>query len=141
MTVYQAYPRAVPAEGNKPAKEMPNDVFEVTDRTWRGIGMIPRSGWRLSAKYREFDAKQRFQVQDMHTAESSRCRSGEGAAFGNECTPRNPRGRRWCPRRVPARRTASTAASSSWDLTMAQPASETNSRSVNSCPGSADSCP
>lgn len=97
-----AYPRAVREEGNVPAMEMLADVFEVTDRTWRGIGAIPRSGWRLSEKYRVFDAEQRFDVTDIHTAESSLCRSGEVLqglikphlceAFGKECTPRNPLG-------------------------------------------------
>jgi hydrogenase expression/formation protein HypD len=97
-----AYPRAVREEGNVPAMEMLRDVFEVTDRTWRGIGMIPRSGWQLAEKYREFDAERRFDVTGIHTAESSLCRSGEVlqglikphecAAFGKECTPRNPLG-------------------------------------------------
>ncbi len=97
-----AYPRAVPADGNKAAKEMLNDVFEVTDRTWRGIGMIPQSGWRLSGDYADYDAEQRFQVGDIRTGESTLCRSGEVlqgllkphecAAFGKECTPRNPLG-------------------------------------------------
>ncbi|MCW0213085.1 MAG: hydrogenase formation protein HypD [Pseudonocardia sp.] len=97
-----AYTRAVPAEGNLPAKAMLSDVFEVTDRAWRGIGTIPRSGWRLSERYREFDAEQRFDVHGIHTAESAVCRSGEVlqglitphecAAFGRECTPRNPLG-------------------------------------------------
>ncbi|MBA2698146.1 MAG: hydrogenase formation protein HypD [Nocardioidaceae bacterium] len=97
-----AYPRAVPADGNKPAQEMLNDVFDVTDRTWRGIGVIPQSGWKLSERYAEFDAEERFRVTDIHTAESTLCRSGEVlqglikphecAAFGRECTPRNPLG-------------------------------------------------
>ncbi len=97
-----AYPRAVRAEGNLPAMKMLRDVFEVTDRTWRGIGMIPRSGWKLSDRYAAFDAERRFSVSDMHTDESSLCRSGEVlqglikphecAAFGKECTPRNPLG-------------------------------------------------
>ncbi|MGB9634488.1 MAG: hydrogenase formation protein HypD, partial [Chloroflexaceae bacterium] len=42
-----AYPRAVRPEGNQPAQAVLAQVFEVTDRTWRGIGMIPGSGWRL----------------------------------------------------------------------------------------------
>lgn len=97
-----AYPRAVQAQGNTAAKAMLEDVFEVTDRTWRGIGMIPQSGWRLSAAYRDFDAEYRFSVTGVHTAESAICRSGEVlqglikphecAAFGKECTPRNPLG-------------------------------------------------
>ncbi|MDQ1720102.1 MAG: hydrogenase expression/formation protein HypD [Pseudonocardiales bacterium] len=100
--VENAYPRAVTDQGNEPARAMLRDVFEVTDRTWRGIGMIPRSGWRLSEAYRDFDAEARFNVAGMHTDESSLCRSGEVlqglikphecAAFGKECTPRNPLG-------------------------------------------------
>ncbi|GAA2629839.1 hydrogenase formation protein HypD [Paractinoplanes durhamensis] len=100
--VQNAYPRAVRDEGNPAAMAMLRDVFEVTDRTWRGIGMIPASGWRLSAKYREFDAEQRFDVDDVRAAESPLCRSGEVlqgllkphqcAAFGKQCTPRNPLG-------------------------------------------------
>ncbi|WP_067680739.1 hydrogenase formation protein HypD [Nocardia miyunensis] len=97
-----AYPRAVPPQGNPAAKAMLEDVFEVTDRGWRGIGVIPRSGWRLSPKYRDYDAVHRFGVSDVHTDESSICRSGEVlqglikptdcAAFGTTCTPRNPLG-------------------------------------------------
>jgi hydrogenase expression/formation protein HypD len=97
-----AYPRAVRAEGNPAAKAMLADVFDVTDRAWRGIGMIPSSGWRLSPAYREYDAEYRFAVTDIHTEESAVCRSGEVlqglikphecAAFGTLCTPRNPLG-------------------------------------------------
>ncbi len=97
-----AYERAVRPEGNIPAMQMLEDVFERTDRAWRGIGVIPQSGWRLSSKYREFDAEHRFSVTDIHTEESAICRSGEVlqglikphecAAFGKECTPRNPLG-------------------------------------------------
>jgi len=97
-----AYPRAVRAEGNLPAMAMLRDVFEVTDRTWRGIGMIPRSGWRLSSRYREYDAEERFDVAGVRAEESALCRAGEVlqglikpnecAAFGTQCTPRNPLG-------------------------------------------------
>ncbi|MGI8695753.1 MAG: hydrogenase formation protein HypD [Mycobacteriales bacterium] len=97
-----AYGRAVPPEGNLAARKLLADVFEVTDRGWRGIGMIPDSGWRLAPKYREFDAEHRFSVTDIKTEESSVCRSGEVlqgfikphecSAFGTLCTPRNPLG-------------------------------------------------
>jgi hydrogenase expression/formation protein HypD len=100
--VDNAYPRAVLADGNPAAIAMLRTVFEVTDRTWRGIGMIPGSGWRLADAYRDFDAEARFDVASMRTDESSVCRSGEVlqghikpnecAAFGRECTPRNPLG-------------------------------------------------
>jgi hydrogenase expression/formation protein HypD len=97
-----AYPRVVPPDGNPAAKAMLNDVFEITDRAWRGIGMIPQSGWRLASKYRHYDAEARFEVGGIHTDESAICRSGEVLqglikpheceAFGKECTPRNPLG-------------------------------------------------
>ncbi|MDQ6851885.1 MAG: hydrogenase formation protein HypD [Actinomycetota bacterium] len=97
-----AYPRAVTPEGNLAARQLLADVFEVTDRGWRGIGVIPDSGWRLSAKYRDLDAEYIFEVGDIRTEESSICRSGEVLqglikpheceAFGTTCTPRNPLG-------------------------------------------------
>jgi hydrogenase expression/formation protein HypD len=97
-----AYARAVTPAGNRPAQEMLADVFETTDRGWRGIGVIPQSGWRLSAKYRQFDAELRFAVQEIATLESDVCRSGEVLrgrlkpnqcpAFGTLCTPRTPLG-------------------------------------------------
>ena len=100
--VENAYGRVVLPEGNPAARALVEDVFQVTDRGWRGIGVIPDSGWRLAEKYREFDAEYRFDVTDIDTEESSVCRSGEVlqglikphecAAFGKECTPRNPLG-------------------------------------------------
>ncbi len=97
-----AYRRVVTEQGNVAAQAMLADVFEVVDRTWRGIGEIPLSGWRLSDKYRGFDAEHRFGVSDLDTPESARCRSGEVLqglikpneceAFGKECSPRNPLG-------------------------------------------------
>jgi hydrogenase expression/formation protein HypD len=97
-----AYARVVSAEGNVAAQAMVADVFEVCDRTWRGIGTIPASGWKLAARYGAFDAEHRFGVEHVDAPESSRCRSGEVLqglikpheceAFGRECTPRSPLG-------------------------------------------------
>ncbi|MFB7469368.1 hydrogenase formation protein HypD [Kitasatospora sp. NPDC056184] len=101
-TVENAYPRAVRPEGNPAARAMLADVFEVTDRAWRGIGVIPGSGWRLSPRYREHDAEYRFDVTGITTREPAQCRSGEVLqgllkpdrceAFGTVCTPRTPLG-------------------------------------------------
>lgn len=100
--VENAYARAVNQSGNQPAQKILAEVFEVTDRVWRGIGEIPQSGWRLSDAYREFDAEIKFAVEGIKTQESSLCRSGEVlqglikpnecAAFGKQCTPRKPLG-------------------------------------------------
>ncbi|WP_404816013.1 hydrogenase formation protein HypD [Streptomyces thermolineatus] len=101
-TVDNAYPRAVRPEGNPAARAVLEDVFEVTDRSWRGIGVIPGSGWRLSPRYSEFDAEHRFPVSGITTREPAACRSGEVLqgllkpheceAFGTACTPRTPLG-------------------------------------------------
>ena len=100
--VENAYSRVVTFEGNRPAQQLLKEVFEVTDRAWRGIGVIPKSGFRLNADYREFDAEERFHITGIHTEESPLCHAGEvlrGAikpaecpAFGRECTPRHPLG-------------------------------------------------
>lgn len=97
-----AYTRAVNFDGNKAAQKLIADVFETTDRNWRGIGMIPGSGWELSQRYADFDAAERFDVGDINTQEPEICRSGEVLqglikpneceAFGKECTPRRPLG-------------------------------------------------
>jgi hydrogenase expression/formation protein HypD len=100
--VENAYPRVVTFEGNRPAQAMLVEVFEETDRAWRGIGVIAKSGWRLRDEYRGFDAEARFAVSDIRSVESPLCRSGEVLrgtlkpnqcpAFGRECTPRAPLG-------------------------------------------------
>jgi hydrogenase expression/formation protein HypD len=100
--VENAYERIVTYAGNLEAQRLLGEVFEGTDRAWRGIGVIPKSGWRLNDKFREFDAEERFQISGIHTEESPLCRAGDvlrGAikpaecpAFGKECTPRHPLG-------------------------------------------------
>lgn len=100
--VENAYPRAVRPGGNEAAKTMLEEVFETTDRRWRGIGPIPMSGWRLSPAYREFDAGLRFALDDRRVEQNSGCRAGEVLqglikpneceAFGLSCTPRRPLG-------------------------------------------------
>ena len=100
--VENAYARAVREDGNPAALRMIEEVFEVTDRNWRGIGPIPASGWRLTDAFRAYDAEHRFDVAGIRTEEPAECRSGEVlqglikptecAAFGTTCTPRTPLG-------------------------------------------------
>jgi len=97
-----AYPRAVCSEGNTAARAALAEVFETTDRRWRGIGPIAGSGWRLRERFAAFDAERRFKLEDITARESPDCRSGEVlqglikpqecAAFGTRCTPRTPLG-------------------------------------------------
>jgi len=101
--VRNAYARSVTHDGNQPAQAVIKRVFEMTDRAWRGIGVIPMSGYRLRAEFASFDAEQRFpQVQSIETHESPLCISGlvlqgrkkpdECPAFGRQCTPQTPLG-------------------------------------------------
>ena len=100
--VENAYERVVTFEGNLAAQALLEEVFAESDRAWRGIGVIPKSGWKLSDAYADYDAENRFDVSGIRTHESPECRSGEvlqGAikptecpAFGKQCTPRTPFG-------------------------------------------------
>jgi hydrogenase expression/formation protein HypD len=97
-----SYSRAVEAEGNPAARKLLDEVFEVTDRKWRGVGSIPKSGFRLRYEYRDHDAERRFEVEGIETRESSLCISGQVLrgvrkprdcpAFGKQCTPQTPLG-------------------------------------------------
>ncbi|MGE5138197.1 MAG: hydrogenase formation protein HypD [Rudaea sp.] len=100
--VENAYARAVTFEGNQPAQAMIRRVLETCDRKWRGIGVIPMSGWRLRRAFEEFDAEKRFDVGEIQPEESPLCIAGsilqglgkpnDCPAFGRECTPEHPLG-------------------------------------------------
>ena len=100
--VENQYARVLGREGNPAARALVRDVFEVVDRQWRGIGRIPKSGYRLRFEYREHDAERRFEVEAVQTSESPLCISGlvlkgvrkpiDCPAFGTECTPQHPLG-------------------------------------------------
>jgi hydrogenase expression/formation protein HypD len=100
--VENAYPRVVSYEGNVQAQAVIRQVFEVCDRKWRGIGIIPASGWKLRDEFQFYDAEYRFAVSDIHSQESPHCIAGlilqglkkpnECPAFRSICTPENPLG-------------------------------------------------
>ena len=100
--VENQYPRVVKREGNRVARELVGKVFEVCDRKWRGVGLIPQSGYRLRDEFRDHDAERAFSVEGIDTQEPAVCISGmvlQGIkkphncpAFGKECTPAHPLG-------------------------------------------------
>jgi hydrogenase expression/formation protein HypD len=100
--VENQYARSVSREGNRPAQKTIREVFEPCDRAWRGIGVIPGSGFRLRAPYAALDAETRFDVGDITAVESPLCIAGqimkglkkphECSAFGTQCTPEHPLG-------------------------------------------------
>jgi hydrogenase expression/formation protein HypD len=100
--VENAYARVVRPEGNLEARALVDRVFEVTDRKWRGVGTIPKSGYRLAPEYRDLDAERRFEVEAITAQEPAVCISGQilkglkkprdCPAFGTTCTPETPLG-------------------------------------------------
>lgn len=101
-SVENRYRRVVNRAGSANARRLIANVFEVSERKWRGIGSIPRSGYTLGGEFLEFDASRRFEVEDVRTLESDTCQSGQVLtgrikppacpAFGRECTPERPLG-------------------------------------------------
>ncbi|MGC8668840.1 MAG: hydrogenase formation protein HypD [Chthonomonadales bacterium] len=100
--VENQYSRSVRPEGNAAAQALVAEVFQVTERKWRGIGEIPQSGLGLRPEYKEFDAELRFDVSGHHAEEPAECIAGdvlrglkkprECSAFATRCTPEHPLG-------------------------------------------------
>lgn len=100
--VENQYPRIVKREGNQVAQDLVNNVFEVCDRKWRGVGSIPKSGYKLRYEFRDHDAERLFEVEEIDTQEPAVCISGlvlrgvkkphDCPAFGKECSPEHPLG-------------------------------------------------
>ncbi|MCK4767004.1 MAG: hydrogenase formation protein HypD [Desulfobacula sp.] len=97
-----AYPRAVSDAGNVKAKQIMNQVFEVCNASWRGIGEIPSSGMELKKEYQKFDAAIKFGMDMPDVPEPKGCACGEilmglkspyeCALYKKKCTPLNPVG-------------------------------------------------
>jgi hydrogenase expression/formation protein HypD len=100
--VENQYARAVCRDGNLPARRIMNEVFEVCDRKWRGIGVIPQSGLALRPEFAAHDAEKTFEVSAMTAEEPPECisslilqglkRPPDCPAFGGRCRPETPLG-------------------------------------------------
>jgi hydrogenase expression/formation protein HypD len=100
--VENQYPRVVKRDGNLAAQDLVNKVFEIGDRKWRGVGSIPKSGYKLRYEFRDHDAERVFEVEGIDTREPDICISGlvlrgikkphDCPAFGKQCTPEHPLG-------------------------------------------------
>jgi hydrogenase expression/formation protein HypD len=96
------YSRVVRPEGNPEARRIIEQVFEITDREWRGIGTIPLSGYEVREEFAAYDANRKFNVAIAKVPESSECIAGqvlkgikkphECPQFGKKCTPQSPLG-------------------------------------------------
>jgi hydrogenase expression/formation protein HypD len=100
--VENQYSRAVKPEGNLKAKKLLDEVFESVDSEWRGLGIIPQSGYRIRAQYRDYDAEDRIPAEVEPTKEHKGCICGnilkgvnippECSLFAKVCTPESPVG-------------------------------------------------
>ncbi len=96
------YKEVVSAEGNRVAANLIDEMFDIVDSNWRGIGIIPKSGIKLKEKYAEFDAEKKFPVTPPKEKENPGCRCGEVLKglikpfecplFGKACIPSRPVG-------------------------------------------------
>lgn len=100
--VENQYARVVQREGNKLAQQTIREVFNVSDRTWRGIGTIPMSGYEVKDSYKNYNARVKFKLNIGEVKENGECISGaimkglkkpfQCPNFGTKCKPEHPLG-------------------------------------------------
>ncbi len=100
--VENQYARIVREEGNLEAQKIIFEVFEITDRLWRGMEIIPLSGYKVKEKYAAFDATKKYTIDIEEAEENQACIAGEimkgikkpfeCPEFGKTCKPTNPLG-------------------------------------------------
>ncbi len=101
-TLENQYSRVVATDGNPDAQTIISQIFTVDDRAWRGIGVIPGSGYEVRDEFSDYDANKKFDIQVGTVCESAECQAGkvlkgiikphQCSAFGKGCTPQNPLG-------------------------------------------------
>jgi len=101
--VVNRYTKVVRPEGNPYAVALMNEMLELKDSFWRGLGLIPQSGLRFKPEYSRFDAEIKFDLDIKGgTGDLPGCRCGEilqakirpedCPLYGNKCTPDSPYG-------------------------------------------------
>jgi hydrogenase expression/formation protein HypD len=96
------YHRVVSMEGNTKAQKILDDVFELRDDRWRGLGVIAKSGLGIREELSTFDAERQFTVDVPESTEPKGCICGQilrglktpvdCGLFGKKCTPADPVG-------------------------------------------------
>lgn len=96
------YSRVVKSEGNTHAIKLIDQVFDIQNRVWRGIGSIPKSGYELKSAYQDYDANIKFQINIEASPENEECIAGQVLKgikkpkdcpqFGKKCKPEFPLG-------------------------------------------------
>lgn len=101
-SVENEYSRVVKDEGNVKAQQMLEEIFELRDDWWRGLGVLPKSGMKVRDKYKKYDAEVMILVEVEPTKEDKGCICGEilkglknpkdCKLFGKACNPNDPVG-------------------------------------------------
>lgn len=96
------YTRAVHPQGNSLAQKLLSRVFEAEDASWRGLGVLKKSGYKLNEKLKNFEARHKFKIKTPKSVEAKGCLCGEVLRgiknpaqcklFSKACTPENPFG-------------------------------------------------
>lgn len=98
------YRRVVKPEGNGAALKIMEDVFEVVDSYWRGIGIVAESGAVLKDKFIDNDASRAYGIKEIPDFSDIMpgCKCGEVSLgkvkptecplFMKACTPETPFG-------------------------------------------------
>ena len=96
------YARVVQEKGNAEAQKAIMEVFEISDRMWRGMDVIPQSGYIVKEKYSAYDATKKFDVVLTAEKENDTCIAGaimkgikkplDCPNFGTNCKPSHPLG-------------------------------------------------
>ena len=101
--VENTYTRIVKPEGNVKAQQYLKEAFEISDAIWRGIGLIPMSGYQIKDSLKVHDAVKRY---GLHLSADASMPHGcacdqvligkippeKCPLFGKVCTPRKPVG-------------------------------------------------
>ncbi len=86
--VFNEYESVVREEGNRAAQSILDQVYEICDADWRGIGRIARSGLRMREEFAEFDVERVAPIEVEPSKKNAACRCGEvlrGAIEPREC--------------------------------------------------------
>jgi hydrogenase expression/formation protein HypD len=101
------YTQVVTQNGNRMAQQLLNSTLDVVDAPWRGIGIIPHSGFELTAKLATHNARLRFPEYvdearkkagamppgcDCAKVVLGKIKPNECRLYGEACLPRNPVG-------------------------------------------------
>ena len=102
VKIENIFRRNVTRDGNKQAKALISDVFDMVDKEWRGIGMVENGGYALRSEFDAFNADKIFDIEVKSRPDSKACISNQillgfkkptdCPAFGKSCRPSDPQG-------------------------------------------------